>query len=447
MAEADISVQRLRLVADRHVSGHALRARVEDALRISSKPLALAHRFVLLRRFRLRLPREASAQSLALQLEAQWRAIEALAEPLAQASSEAGAVWAADELQARLLLLLRWLRDEPTEAWFWRRLLPAARPSMPLPQRLAIALFEALDTAPMAAAQAQATQRRWQREALREIVAAGQWPALWAELQPLQRAALHALTADPKRHCRRWRRATLACRGREAPVVDPSSPFKGVALASPLPATAAPGSALRCRACRATRRARADNPARRGTRLQLRFARDGAVAAHRSATSHCNPPSRFARPAIAKPTWTACATAWAGLWFLLPLLQRQGLDDQPDAASVFAAVLQRAALRCTLDAAASAWVEQLSEHAAVRHAGLRRPTAWWRRARIACMRQARLPLRRLLHRPGRVWLSPHRIDLMLPLASADIRIRRAGYDIDPGYVPWLDCVIHFHYVR
>ena len=77
----------------------------------------------------------------------------------------------------------------------------------------------------------------------------------------------------------------------------------------------------------------------------------------------------------------------------------------------------------------------------------RQADAWWRRARIACMRQARLPLRRLLHRPGRVWLSPHRIDLMLPLASADIRIRRAGYDIDPGYVPWLDCVIHFHYVR
>ena len=70
---------------------------------------------------------------------------------------------------------------------------------------------------------------------------------------------------------------------------------------------------------------------------------------------------------------------------------------------------------------------------------------WWRRARWACVRQARLPLRRLLRRPGRIWLSTHRIDLWLPLAQADIRIRRAGFDIDPGYVPWLDCVIHFHY--
>ncbi len=258
MSAADINVQRLRLVADRHVSGHALRARVEDALRISSKPLALAHRFVLLRRLRLRLPREASAQSLALQLEAQWRAIESLAQPLAQASSEAGAVWAVDELQARRLLLQRWLRDEPTEAWFWRRLLPAARPSMPLLQRLAIALFAALDTAPMAAAQAQATQRRWQREALREIVAAGQWPALWAELQPLQRAALHALTAGIEAALPPMATRNAALPRTEAPAVGPSLPSEWVALASPLPATV--GSMVRPMVCACQSATRRDRP-------------------------------------------------------------------------------------------------------------------------------------------------------------------------------------------
>ena len=429
MAAADISVQRVRLVADRHVSGHALRARVEDALRISSKPPALAHRFVLLRRLRLRLPREASAQSLALQLEAQWREIESLAQPLARASSEAAAVWAADELQARLLLLQRWLRGEPTEAWFWHRLLPAARPSMPLAQRLAMALFVALDTAPTAAAQAQATHQRWQREALRQIVAAGRWPALWVELQPLQRAALHALMA-----------------GAEAAALDPATPVKGVASPSLQPAAAAtmvnpavtPAEAQPAAPQQAVRRDAASPTA---------LPRPAAAPWPRTAV----PPLSAT---LAAPRATSdreadldgVATAWAGLWFLLPLLQRQGLDDQPDAASLLAAVLQRAAQRCPLDAAASAWVEQVSEQAKSDTPAFQ-VDAWWRRARFACMRQTRLPLRRLLHRPGRAWLSPHRIDLMLPLASADIRIRRAGCDIDPGYVPWLDCVIHFHYVR
>ena len=72
--------------------------------------------------------------------------------------------------------------------------------------------------------------------------------------------------------------------------------------------------------------------------------------------------------------------------------------------------------------------------------------AWWLLARRLSPRLARLPLRRVLHRPGRVWLAPHRVDLVLPLHSADVRIRRAGFDIDPGYVPWLDAVIHFHYL-
>jgi len=37
-------------------------------------------------------------------------------------------------------------------------------------------------------------------------------------------------------------------------------------------------------------------------------------------------------------------------------------------------------------------------------------------------------------------------ELRLPLAQADIRLRRAGFDIDPGYLPWLDTVVHFHYL-
>jgi hypothetical protein len=29
---------------------------------------------------------------------------------------------------------------------------------------------------------------------------------------------------------------------------------------------------------------------------------------------------------------------------------------------------------------------------------------------------------------------------------ADVRIRKAGLDLDPGWVPWLGRVLSFHYV-
>jgi hypothetical protein len=35
---------------------------------------------------------------------------------------------------------------------------------------------------------------------------------------------------------------------------------------------------------------------------------------------------------------------------------------------------------------------------------------------------------------------------MFRLELVDIRVRRAGLDIDPGWTPWLLRVIHFHYV-
>ena len=70
---------------------------------------------------------------------------------------------------------------------------------------------------------------------------------------------------------------------------------------------------------------------------------------------------------------------------------------------------------------------------------------WWRTARQACAQHARLPLGQLLRRPGEMLVSPQRLDIVFPLRLQDIRVRRAGFDIDPGYLPWLDCVLRFHY--
>ena len=173
-----------------------LRARVEDALRISSKPPALAHAFVLLRRLRMRMPAGASAQSVALQLEASWRRLAAQALPIASAPDEAEAVWAADEAQARLALLQRWLQGAPASAWFWQRLLPAVSPSWPLALRLQALLCTPL-AGTAAGREAEALQaieqaRLW-RQAAPLLHAAGQVQALLAVLSPAQAAAWRAV--------------------------------------------------------------------------------------------------------------------------------------------------------------------------------------------------------------------------------------------------------------
>lgn len=446
MGAAAISVQQLRLRADRQASAPALRARIEDGLRVSTLPPALAHRYVLLRRLRLTLPREASAQSLALQLEREWRAIESLAQPMATASAEAVAVWAPDEAEARLLRVRRWLREQEAEAWFWRRLLPAAQPSMPLAQRLLLALSEDFDATGASPPEVRSAEADFKRRAWREITAAGKGPEVLAQAPAPLRAALLAIHGDAADvHALRWQ-----------PMHETAWPTRfHVAPLDRFRTTAAPRIASS--PPWASTEAEAELP--RGATLPIeQLAAIGpalipnvAVASMPAATPATAEPARSLQPGViarslveAPPLVQGAATAWAGLWFLLPLLQRLGLEDEPDAVALFAAVLCHAATHLHFDAPASAWIEQVVARAAVDAATTKGP-AWWRRARIACMRQTRLPLRRVVQRAGQVWLSPHRVDVMLPLTGADIRIRRAGYDIDPGYVSWLDCVIHFHY--
>jgi hypothetical protein len=67
---------------------------------------------------------------------------------------------------------------------------------------------------------------------------------------------------------------------------------------------------------------------------------------------------------------------------------------------------------------------------------------WW------CWRVGRLTLREIVNRPGRVWLTRADLDVTLPLDQVEIRIRRAGLDIDPGFVSWFGPwgrVVRFHY--
>jgi len=53
---------------------------------------------------------------------------------------------------------------------------------------------------------------------------------------------------------------------------------------------------------------------------------------------------------------------------------------------------------------------------------------------------------RLLHRSGIIFAERGWVDVQMPLNTVDIDIRRAGLDIDPGWLGWLGSVVRFCYV-
>jgi hypothetical protein len=71
--------------------------------------------------------------------------------------------------------------------------------------------------------------------------------------------------------------------------------------------------------------------------------------------------------------------------------------------------------------------------------------AWSLAIRRWCWRLAFIPAREIILRPGLFSLSRTDLDITLSLDAADIRIRRAGLDLDPGWLPWFGLVVRFHY--
>lgn len=55
------------------------------------------------------------------------------------------------------------------------------------------------------------------------------------------------------------------------------------------------------------------------------------------------------------------------------------------------------------------------------------------------------PVAAVCRRPATVVADPGWIEVRLPLNGVDLAVRRSGLDRDPGWLPWLGCVVRFRY--
>jgi hypothetical protein len=194
----------------------------------------------------------------------------------------------------------------------------------------------------------------------------------------------------------------------------------------------------------------------------------GAGAPAAGAPQHAAPaPGPVVHELPADHAWAAprhaAHTAWGGLLLLLNLVEAAGLlDERPALADKPLAWLLHRVARQLLplagdDPAALAFAglapeapapegePKAAEHAAVVAAA---------DALLAALRQqldepetprAEL-LQRVARRDAEIVASPGWIAVQFGLSSTDTALRRAGLDLDPGWLPWLGAVVRFSYV-
>lgn len=147
-------------------------------------------------------------------------------------------------------------------------------------------------------------------------------------------------------------------------------------------------------------------------------------------------------------------TIAGGLLFLLPVLERLGFNDwcrtaeEPVRAEILARHIFHVLLsRLDVPPDDPAWLladtpPPTSDDMA---AAILPHEYWLTRCRQWLRRRARIGLATLVMRPARLTLTRTHADVFFRMNSGDVRIRRAGLDVDPGWVPWFGRVVTFHY--
>jgi hypothetical protein len=141
------------------------------------------------------------------------------------------------------------------------------------------------------------------------------------------------------------------------------------------------------------------------------------------------------------------STSGAGLYFLLNVLTRLGIADQQFRLLFLARLFLRIARYAGIDEGDPIllWAEITRNESEPEEIPDRLLRLWLIKIRRWCWRNGRITVREIVRRHGYVTLTRTDLDVALSIDSADIRIRRIGLDLDPGWVPWFGRVVRFHY--
>lgn len=499
--------RRLRLVAGSKEAARAAVVRIEDALRCASLPDAGA-RLLLVRRLALgRLPRQASSQAIARVIEARFAESGALwTEGALDDQTRAERVVFASAWHARVALASRLLRGECASAWYWPLAVPEFRAGIDAGDNLrAIAATlarsaearVALPAWALRVASAGGAQRlaalipeRIGEALLRaaglplpdveEARAIGD-----ADVSPARSAAAIGRAAAERRipATPPWLQGLLQAAGRRD--AEPRRTLPQARHASPLATAPGASSIVRDKPALPLEPFSSLAPEARAHRAPLPkpvpalrplvrapMARDAPAAGEASASPQPDVDASIVPSGgdfrdtgdlgetgfDTLPTaFDTLPTAFAGLPLLLPVLAHVGLPHWAEAEAgagdptdwtraVLAAALVR--LRAPVDDPAWAIAMPEAPWPPLLADGRRadeRVDCWLTTARRWLRRQARIGLASLVRRPGRLGLTPTHLDMHFALSTVDLRVRRLGLDIDPGWLPWFGRVVSFHY--
>jgi hypothetical protein len=172
--------------------------------------------------------------------------------------------------------------------------------------------------------------------------------------------------------------------------------------------------------------------------------------------------------------WVGLPTTAAGLFFLLNALQRIGISQAIEAGLTWSIpnfvprVVKRLATHAGIGAEDPivTWLQSLDAEMTDEGELLIDPSwwprnlspsrsngtadrlvrAWYLGVRRWCWHWGKVSAREIVSRSGVFSVNRTDLNVSLSIDDADVRIRKAGLDLDPGWLPWFGRVVRFHYV-
>jgi hypothetical protein len=133
-------------------------------------------------------------------------------------------------------------------------------------------------------------------------------------------------------------------------------------------------------------------------------------------------------------------THLGGLYFVLHILDRLNFfatvpeEEQP---LLLESILHLSATASGIDPLDPLWVQPLEVHP--------KASGWFQQLRVWPRSNARMLLNWVIRRPALCRMTRSHIDIHFSLNQADIRLRKLGLDLNPGWILCLGKVITFHY--